>query len=62
MLLGAEKVLQRNRSKWAICIFHSTPDLCSIMNWVDSLNLGYKFWVRHHGVKLGETIMYAVCE
>lgn len=62
MLLGAETILRRDRPKLAICIYHSVPDFYNIMDWVNSLNLGYKFWVRHHSTKFSDTIMYAVSE
>lgn len=62
MLLGAENVIRKNRPKLAISIYHSMLDFYNIMSWVDSLNLGYKFWIRHHSAELSDTIMYAVCE
>lgn len=62
MLLGAETILRRDKPKLAISIYHSTPDFYNIMDWIHRLNLGYKFWVRHHGVKFSETVMYAVSE
>lgn len=62
MLLGAENILRRDRPKLALAIYHSTPDFYNIMDWINKLNLGYKFWIRHHGTKLSETIMYAVSE
>lgn len=62
MLLGGENVIRNNRPKLAISIYHSMLDFYNIMSWVDSLDLGYKFWIRHHSARMSDTIMYAVCE
>ncbi len=59
MLLGAEKTLQRDRPKLAICIYHNPLDLFRIMLWLNSLNIGYKFSIRHHAANFTETVLYA---
>ena len=59
MLKGAEKVIRRDRPKMAICIYHSVSDRFRVQQWINNLGLGYKFAVRHHYVKLEETVLYA---
>ena len=61
MLLGAEKVIRRDKPKMAICIYHSAFDMYRIIQWVNGLNLGYKFDVRKHwrGVDFYDTMLYA---
>ena len=59
MLKGAEKIIRRDRPKLAICIYHNASDMFRIQQWIDSLNLEYKFAVRHHSLRLAETVLYA---
>ena len=59
MLHGAEKVIRRDLPKMAVCIYHSPSDIYRILLWLESLNLGYKFSVRHHAPKFSETVLYA---
>ncbi len=59
MLHGAEKVIRRDLPKMAICIYHNLSDLYRILLWIDSLNLGYKFSIRHHLLDYFETVLYA---
>lgn len=62
MLIGAERVLRRDKPKLAISIYHNAVDMCCILKWLSGLNLGYKFYVRHHSVRDTETVLYAYCE
>ena len=62
MLQGAVKVLKRDRPKLAICIYHNATDMYSIIDWLNQLELGYKFYVRHHSVRDTETVLYAICK
>lgn len=59
MLHGAEKVIRRDLPKMAICIYHSPSDMYRILLWIDSLNLGYKFSVRHHSIGHVDMVLYA---
>ena len=59
-LLGAMKVIQRNRSKLAICIYHSDEDMLRIPEHLGATLDNYSFHVRHHTPNWGETVLYAV--
>jgi len=59
MLHGAEKLLIRNAPKIAISIYHSPADFFDIIEYLLSLNLGYKFSVRHHSKLFEDTVLYA---
>lgn len=60
MLYGAENVIKRDSPKIAICIYHNATDLFNIMKWLNGLQIGYKFAIRHHGRDLFcETVLYA---
>lgn len=59
-LLGAKKVISQNKPKLTICIYHSDEDMFRIIELIESWNLGYKFFVRHHAQKIAETVLYCV--
>ncbi len=58
MLKNAETVIRRCRPKLAICVYHRPDDLLNIYNFIDGLNLGYKFRLRHHSCEVTETVLY----
>ena len=59
-LKGAINIIKANKPKLAICIYHSNEDMLQIIEWVLSLNLGYKIYVRSHFGGYEETVMYAI--
>ena len=58
-LRGAEKTLRRFRPKLAICVYHSLADFWEIPKYLESLNLGYKFYLRHFSIHQEETVLFA---
>lgn len=48
-LKGAETILFTQRPNLAISIHHKTTDAFEIINYLNSLNCGYKFWIGYHG-------------
>lgn len=61
MLLGAENVLKRDRPLLSICLYHTPADFYQIPLYLNRLQLGYKFQVRHHSPTFSETVLYAYC-
>jgi FkbM family methyltransferase len=59
-LRGAQKTLEKFKPKLAIAIYHSLDDFVEIPRFLDSLGLGYKFYLGHYTIHLEETILYAV--
>jgi FkbM family methyltransferase len=59
-LKGAVNTILKNRPKLAICLYHNVEDLCLITNYVNSLNLEYKFFVRLHTRFSQELVLYCV--
>ena len=58
-LQGAIETIKRFKPNLAISIYHSLKDFSEITLWIDSLNLGYKFLVRHYTIHLEETVLFA---
>lgn len=58
-LKGAESTLIAYKPKLAISIYHSLEHFSSILKYIQSLNLGYKFYLKHATVHAQETILFA---
>ncbi len=56
-LKGAVKTLSRFSPKLAICLYHKKDDIWKIPEFIENLNLGYKFYFDWHG--LYDAILYA---
>lgn len=59
-LQGAEAIIRKYRPKLAICIYHKFHDIVSIPEAIINLEMGYKFYIRHHSWYSGETVLYAI--
>lgn len=59
-LMGAEETLKRFKPKLAISVYHKPDDFITIPKYLDSLNLGYKFYLEHHTIHVWETVLFAV--
>jgi len=58
-LMGAETVIRRDRPKLAISVYHKLHDFWSIPQWIESLDLGYRFYLRHFTIHAEETVLFA---
>ena len=59
MLHGAKNIIQRDKPKLAITLYHNLTDYYEIPLYVKSLVPDYKFKIRHHSLKFPETVLYA---
>lgn len=59
-LHGAKETILKYKPKLAISIYHRYEDYIEIPKFINDLNLGYKFYVRHHTDCQGDTILYAL--
>lgn len=58
-LKGAEAVIRRDSPKLAISVYHNLHDFWVIPQWIDSLGMGYKFYLRHFTIHAEETVLFA---
>jgi FkbM family methyltransferase len=58
-LKGAVRTLQRFRPKLAICVYHNLMDLFEIPEFILSLGLGYRLFLRHFTIHSEETVLFA---
>lgn len=58
-LKGAIETIKTFKPVLAIAIYHSIDDFIHIPKWIDSLNLGYKFYLGHYTIHSEETILFA---
>lgn len=58
-LKGAVNVLKKYKPKLAISIYHSLDDFVDIPLFLNSLNLGYKFYIKHGTIHHEETVLLA---
>jgi FkbM family methyltransferase len=61
-LQGAEKVLRTFQPRLAITVYHRLSDFWEIPQYIDSLRLGYRFYLRHFTTHAEETVLFATCE
>jgi FkbM family methyltransferase len=58
-LKGAESSIRKYKPKLAISIYHKQDDFITIPNYINSLNLGYKFALKHATIYGQETVLFA---
>jgi len=59
-LKGAEYTITKFHPKLAICVYHKPEDIWQIPDYINSLNMNYKFYLRHYNIMDTETVLYAV--
>lgn len=57
-LQGASEHIKRDRPKLAIAVYHSSPDLRLIYEFISKFDLGYKVYLRHYTQGWSETVMF----
>lgn len=56
---GAKNIIQKDKPKLAICIYHKPNDLWEIPLMIHELVPEYKMYIRHMGIRCYGTILYA---
>lgn len=58
-LQGAEQIIRTHKPDLAICVYHSPKQVWDIPMYLNSLDLGYKFYLRNYTSFSLETVLYA---
>ena len=59
-LKGARNTIIKNKPKLAISVYHKKEDIIEILNYINQLDIGYKFYLRHYTHSASETVLYAL--
>ena len=62
-LIGARGCIMRDHPVLAISAYHRKEDLIElpkVMKSFEDASVGYKLYLRHHGVALAELVLYAI--
>lgn len=58
-LKGAVDTIKRFQPKLAISVYHNLWDYVDIPEYIDSLHIGYTFYLRHASIHSEETVLFA---
>jgi len=58
-LRGSVQALKRFRPKLAVCLYHQLSDFVEIPEYLASLDLGYRLYIRHCTIHAEETVLFA---
>jgi len=58
-LKGCANTIRRFKPKLAITVYHDFKDFWEIPQYLDSLGLGYEFYLRHFTIHSEETVLFA---
>lgn len=61
-LKGAINTIKNYKPKLAISLYHKITDFKDIPEFINSLNLGYKFYLSHNTIHMEETVLFAIVE
>lgn len=58
-LKGAIETIKKFKPKMAVCIYHKLDHFISIPRFLNELDVGYKFYLKHSSIYAGETVLFA---
>ena len=61
-LKGSIETIKKYRPKLAISLYHKPEDVIEIPVFLEKLDLGYKYYLRHYQTRMEETVLYSVPE
>ncbi len=61
-LKGAINTIKKHKPKLAISLYHKISDFKEIPQFINSLNIGYKFYLAHRTIHCEETLLFAIVD
>ena len=58
-LHGAAQTIQHYKPKLAISVYHHLTDFFKIPEYLDSIGVGYRYFLRHYTIHAEETVLFA---
>jgi FkbM family methyltransferase len=58
-LRGAEMLIKESKPDLGICVYHAPNHIWDIPLYIESLDLGYEFYLRNYTSFISETVLYA---
>ena len=62
MLIGAKQTIKRDRPIILLAIYHRWDDMFKLQDYLMSLDLNYKFYIRHYSLGVSKTVLYCIPE
>ena len=59
-LIGSVNTIKKYKPKLAISLYHNIKDFIEISEYINSLELGYKFYLDHYTIFSEDTVLYAI--
>ena len=59
-LKGSINTIKKYKPSMAICVYHKMEDILDVVDWINSLKLNYKLYLRHHSKTINDTVLYAI--
>ena len=61
-LIGAEKTIKKYKPVLVISLYHKLEHIWQIPEFINNLDLNYRFYIDHFTISLTETMLFAVCD
>ncbi|MCX6901177.1 MAG: FkbM family methyltransferase [Verrucomicrobia bacterium] len=61
-LKGARETMLRFKPRLAVCVYHRLEDFFDIPDYLESLGLNYRFFLRHFSIHAEETVLFACAD
>lgn len=60
MLIGACETIKRDRPIILLAIYHRWNDMFKLQDYLMSLDLNYRFYIRHYSLSVAKTVLYCI--
>jgi FkbM family methyltransferase len=57
---GMKNIIKQSAPSFGVCVYHNVSHMWRIINYLDDMKLGYKFYMRNYTGFFSETVLYAI--